>query len=57
VTKSVEVGICHPKLLVGFVMFSPYQATIVAFSQSKVGDTLFQRSVIGTSFQRIACNE
>jgi proline racemase len=38
-------------------MFSPYQATIVAFSQSSVGDTLVHVSVIGTSFQRIACNE
>jgi hypothetical protein len=29
----------------------------VAFAQSKVGDTLAHVSVIGTSFQRIACNE
>jgi proline racemase len=27
----------------------------VAFAQSKVGDTLAHVSVIGTSFQRIAC--
>jgi proline racemase len=34
-----------------------FYATIVAFAQSKVGDTLDHVSIIGTSFQRIACNE
>jgi proline racemase len=38
-------------------VFLLFYATIVACAQSKVGDTLAHVSVIGTSFQRIACNE
>lgn len=58
VTRSVDVGMYQPKLVVGLAIYSPsYHETIVACAQSKVGDTVFHSSVIGTSFQRMALDE
>jgi hypothetical protein len=48
----------QPKYVVGLaIIFLSGYDTIVAYCHSRIGDTLAHVSVIGTSFQRIACNE
>jgi hypothetical protein len=48
----------QPKYVVGLaISFPSGYETIVAYCHSRIGDTLAHVSVIGTSFQRIACSE
>ena len=50
-------GIARITFVVVVGIMSPYQATIVALFQSKVGLSVFHVSAIGTLFHLKACNE